>query len=60
MSKYSEYEPSVRCMGMTRDKKRCARDATYDLGGRCYCNTHYRNALLANAKERQNAKKTVG
>lgn len=49
---HSQYELSVRCMGMTRDKKRCIRNATYDLGGKCYCNTHYRNALLARAKEK--------
>ena len=60
MNKYTEYEPTVRCMGMTREKKRCCRDATYDLNGKTFCNTHYRNAILAREKERQNAQKTVG
>ena len=60
MSDHTRYEKSVRCMGLTREKKRCCRDETYDLNGKTFCNTHYRNAILAREKERQNAQKTVG
>ena len=52
MNKYTEYEPTVRCCGITREKKRCIKDASYEHAGKAYCNTHYRNALLARAKEK--------
>ena len=60
MSEHARYERSVRCMGLTREKKRCIKDASYDIGNKCYCNTHYRNALLAREKEKKNVQKTVG
>ena len=56
MNKYTEYEPTVRCCGITREKKRCIKDASYEHAGKAYCNRHYQKVL----QERQNAKKTVG